>query len=353
MTKIVREDLLKALSVAKPALAVKDLVPELTNFWFDGEHVMAFNDIIGIEVPCDSEFKGGVRGQLLLGFLEHTRAKELDFGVDADGDAHSLHLKAGASKMKLAMMALKRRMFDFPEVKTIKGLVVGDDFCEALKRALSCVGQDTSIADQLGVTVIANGAGCLLYSTDSKTIVQDSAKLKWGDRRVLPAVFCEQLLRLRGKDGGDLYQMPQAVLFIAKSGVRLYSRYVEVKRGLDFEGMITHLMPKDIGKKAIPLPSRLALALERALILLATMPGDYMTMRFNDDRLEIEVLVEGAGELKDTVALEKDHGAIERKLDPALIKRNLALCTKMYLGPDAFILMGDGGFTYLVSASQV
>jgi len=39
-----RKDLLEILNIAKPALASKELVEELTHFWLLGTNVYAYND---------------------------------------------------------------------------------------------------------------------------------------------------------------------------------------------------------------------------------------------------------------------------------------------------------------------
>lgn len=345
--KIARLDLIAALQIAAPALAVKDLVVELSHFWFSGSTLLAYNDVIGIEAPLVLDLVGGLRGALLLGLLENSKAKDVNVEFGEDGVAK---VTAGGAKFKLALLDYKRAVWQFPRLgASPTDLLSG--FLPAIEKVLPTVGVDTSVPDQLGVTVVSDEQWMDFYTTDSKTVTWSSLSLTQGSnfpsRFVLPTTFCEQLLRLC-KDGGEMAVTTNDVVAQSKSGVRLYTRLVDVPRPVDFDAAISGLLKEGYRKLAAEIPLRLELALERALIMLQGLPNEAIEFKVGDGVLELYAKTPN-GEIKDTMSLEHAFEPCTVRIDPALVKRALSNSKTFFLMPKCAVMLGDGGYVHLIA----
>src|SRR5688572_3377387 len=134
-----RLELIEVLKKVAPALAAKDLVPAMSCFFFDGKLVSAFDDILAISAPMPTDFKGGLRGHLLLDFLSASRAPEVEFLVEGE----EMTVKAGRSKLKIPIVPLDDFKFEWPKVKS-EGLKLDETFFKALNQVLPSMGRDPS-----------------------------------------------------------------------------------------------------------------------------------------------------------------------------------------------------------------
>lgn len=348
--KLERVAMLAAINCVKPALAAKDLVEELTHCWFDGETVTAYNDAdLGIQAPFKSPFKGGIRGSILLGLLHNSRAKEVELEPQGEGQ---MLLKAARARVKLAVLDEGRSVWQFPEMNAKKAFPIGEDFIEALKAVLVSVGNDTSIPEKLGVTLIQDD-DLFLFTTDSRSIARASikapTKLALKGRVILPTAFCGQLLKICA-DGGSLELREDCAIARNEAGVHVYARLVEVGKPLDFPGVFGKHMkfPKAARFEVPPL---LGIALERALVLLDGATGETVTMHACEGTLRLEASHPGHGELKDSIKIPETVPEVVIKIDPDLIKRALPLSTHIVLCEESVYLTGDGSFSYLAATS--
>ena len=116
--KLERKAMLDAVETVRPGLASKSQIDEFAHVWFDGKTVMAYNDTdLGVEFPFPSELKGGLRGQLLLGMLSASRAKELELTPAGEDE---LLLKAGGTKLTLPLLPIKQSVWKFPTTEDDK-----------------------------------------------------------------------------------------------------------------------------------------------------------------------------------------------------------------------------------------
>ena len=347
---IERMAMLAALNTVKPALATKDLIEELAHVWFDGKTITAYNDAdLGIQAPFDAPFTGGIRGNLLLGLLVNSRARDI---LIEPADEGQMLLKAAKVRVKLAVLGEDRSVWKFPKVNMKGTFDVDDAFVTALRSVLIAVGNDTSIPEKLGVTLVPNKKKDLwFYTTDSKSIASALCPMPKGaavaDRVILPTAFCEQVLRCCAK-GGFMEITDNHAVAGNGDGVLIYTRLVDPsEKPLDFTNIINKNMqfPE---KAEFEIPGKLELALERVMVLLDGMDGEVVTISIEKGVMTLEVECEGRGHLKDTIVVPDDVPAISVKIDPALLKRGLDLSMEMAIGKDAAALFG-GSFTYLCS----
>lgn len=96
--KINKQELLKALSAAKPGLSAKEIVEETVRFIFTGKEVTTFNDKICIIIPFETDFACSVHGDEFYKILSSIKEEEVDITVvDNQMKINAKKTKAGLS----------------------------------------------------------------------------------------------------------------------------------------------------------------------------------------------------------------------------------------------------------------
>lgn len=343
--KIIREQLLTSLKLVQPAIATKPILEELVNVWFNGKTICAYNDVIGIEAPFTSELNGGLHGDSLITFVSKSRAKE----VDISGESQ-LTLKAGNAKFEMSLMELERQLWEFPKFETKRSIPIDATFLDALTVSLISIGSDTSTIDCLGVTIIPKEDEIELFSTDcrslSKVVMKNIRSVNM-ERCVIPAVFCEELIKLYKKTGGNLYIDDDMVITSNSQSCKLFSRLIEVDKPLDFYGILDSHISDDIDP--VTIPRRLKLSMERMVSLIK--PGGVVEFKFENNRLKLQCETAVGGELKDSMTLEEDdkHPDVVALFSPDLVKRVLPLVTKFAVTENCMVMTGPKSFNHYIS----
>lgn len=355
--KVERGPLLGIMRLLKPAVAEKSLVEGLTHVFFDGQTVTAFNDIIGIEIPCNLPIAGGLMGVTLLGILEHSSDPE----ADLEPSETEVLVKLRGVRAKLPVLPLDRAALPFGEVVS-GGTPVDAAFLAALRHAMLSVAVSGPYGGG-GITVMVEGQGLGFYSSDLKSISWVRIGLddvsNYPDRIVLSAEFCTQLLSLCA-DGGEITVTQDSVTATdIATGIRLFGRLIEEAEGqqADFAGTIASLFPE--GAKPTPLPSvGLGEALARAQVI--TPSGQVAKVHVLVDkavlRLELET---DLGKLDEVIPLEKPlpENKLESDMDAVLVARGLASSDRFLLNERSIVLLhkdyadGDAGFAAAAPAS--
>lgn len=347
---IEREALLKTLQLLKPAIATKDLIPEMCHIWFTGEQAIAGNDTgFGICVPCDLDFKGGLRGSVLLGLLGASKAKELELDLDSD----KLVVKMGKTKLTMTPLDLETMMTELPK-ESNKAFKVPVELLAAIGKVMLSTGNETSSQpEQTGVTLIKQDV-VHVFASDDATIswvkCKEDVPIKEGKRVLLPTAFAEQLLSMsKGVDDTQLY--------IGKSYV-----YAKNERMLTFARLIGEEDPSDLvtickdllkDAKPIAIPARLKFALARTFALMDKGKDDkkYVKLIVSKDTLKM-MTKSDLGSLKDLMPLEESHPDAKINVEPKVLKRALPVCQRMFITPGAMVLSGKG-FTYFISERDI
>jgi DNA polymerase III sliding clamp (beta) subunit (PCNA family) len=376
---MLRVDLISKLETVKPAIASHQMVPLLTNFWFTGKKLMAYNQNIGISVPFPTEFKGGVSVKLLELLKVTGGGTEVDVSSDGRGNliVHRLVkrrggmvLKPGSGRIRLAM---EDQEFDFkmPEAKRVEsanGAI--DDLMDGVGHCLLSVATDTSTAEYLGVTFEKDPDDerrTVLYSTDSATIcrayIRSTNALQIPNRSIVPSLFCEQMLRLyrsmssEDREAGRVSfriasretregaPPDRFALFTAGSTV-LYGRLVETRNPLSFTNTLGTILPKQFQDLLVPFPDRLRGALERASIVCD--PQRHSTkIKVERGRLSLHSESEHE-EVKDDLSF-KDHDDISVSIEPRLLRRATDFDELLISRSCVILSKHKRGMLYLVS----
>ena len=130
----------------------------------------------------------------------------------------------------------------------------------------------------------------------------------------------------------------------------LYARLVDVIKPLPFvETFAKHTkFPK---AARFEVPTRLALALERAIVILDEVAGEPVQISISAGKLRLEALHVGRGLLNDSIQIADTIPEITVKVAPDLIKRALPLSSHMVIGEQAIYMTGPDGFSYLASTA--
>lgn len=346
-----RVEMLAAVEAVKPALATKDLIEELAHVWFDGKTALAYNDAdLGIQVPFHTPFEGGIRGSLLLGLLHASRAKEVSLEPEGEG---IMLMKAARTRAKLAMLEIERAPWQFPAPKPKSAIKITEALLAALKAVLIAVGDDTTVPEKMGVTFDSAQGFLQLFTTDSKSIAAAAVpeiKIAKAMKCILPTEFCKQVVRSIG-EGGFLEIRKDCAIAGDPEGLLIYGRIIESARPLPFAAQLEKHAKFAKGAK-FEIPSRLALALDRALVLLEGMPGEPINLTLEGGRLKLSATVEGRGELRDSVPVDGVGDLVAGcRIEPGLLKRALDLTTHMVVQEESVWMSDQENFIYLASTA--
>jgi hypothetical protein len=323
----------------------------LQHFWFLGNEVMAFNDRIAMSIPLKTEFEGAVPGELLLSVLNASLAKNATLTPIEDGT--HIELKASRTNLKLGLLAPDSFMFTMPEIKQGKGGF--DQLTDAIKCCLRSVTDDTSVPDQLGVTVIPEGDDLRLFSTNSATLThcRIKAPLKLNRRVVLSQQFCEQLVKL----DIDNLELRDDHAIAHGSDVTLFGKFINVPKPLPFPDILEQHIPNKVLGQLYPVPTKLKGILERACIIadapdvqtptkiavkdgamIFTSIGKFESTKL-DDKLTLEDGAEKQSEL--TIKVQAKH-----------IKAGYGDFKKMVITDSCFVMADNANKVYMVATSE-
>lgn len=349
---ISRIALLDNLSKVEPAVSDSTAVPVLCQFWFTGKSLVAFNGIIGISVPCETKFKGGVP-KTLKKLLETSAAKEIEL-TTSDDNGGTLHVKAGKSKLKVAWMPLE----DFEDYMTTQPPmpkeaydVHVEHFTEALTMCMRSIGNEKVRADMMGVTAIADKKHLLLFGFNQATVSFGEVKGSMDAKRaIIPAEWCKQAVTLFADEAPDdvvIEITEQDCLMATKAGPKLWANTLLPDAGeLDFVGTI--LKANEDGEPVM-IPERFAAAVERAAIIgkggvsrvktsFAIERGGILKMLTKSD----------AGEVSDEIEF-KGHPAITVTADAVRVAEGVDL-EDMYFTETALVMRkADGRLQFFIS----
>jgi DNA polymerase III sliding clamp (beta) subunit (PCNA family) len=375
-----RAQLLRTLDKVSPALSIYPLIPVLQHFWFTGKEVMAYNDAIAISTPLATEFKGAVPGTVLMEILRTITADMVTLEVEEE----IFHIKVGKRgdyKLGLLPTSSFEPLFTMPPFKS-DGTIGSsrEQFLNGIKNCNRSVSIDTSVPEQLGVTVIGSDKGLDLYATNNTTLahskvpLQEVTKFK---RVILSGPFCKQVIELSEKAKVTDFFIDSTHSMLRADNTILFGKLVETHTNveeLDFKAILKHHLPDDYRRdlwdahrieRAKPGPdgekyqnsTRLNQIIERAYIISnATINKTRTKVTLNgSDQLRFYSKSD-RGEARDDLDLFNrggKQGEVEIHLDPGLIRLGMDAYQKI-LFTDACVILtdADNKHLYLVGATN-
>lgn len=348
---MIRKAFLNDLLTIKPALADKDLIPDLTNVWFTGKEIMTYNNQIGISVNCPTPFTAGARGAILIELIRVSTQKEISFTK-----SESLEITFGNKKPdKLTLFETDKPIFEMPPKDDKYKLPVdANAFIAAIKNCLRSTSNDTSAPEKIGITLIVKKRELKLFSTDGQTISTESLPLKADvpfSRVILSVPFCEQLVALGDAKAIQIEIHEDYSRASFDNRITLFGNVVgETDTPLDFEGVMKENVPPNYTKH-IPIPQRFESVIERALVITSAKTGtSETTFSIKEGMMTIRSKSKELGEVSDRLKLEGDHPEAKIQIHCKHLKKDLKMFTKMFITEKCWIMMNDNSI-YLIAAS--
>jgi DNA polymerase III sliding clamp (beta) subunit (PCNA family) len=322
-----RKTFVDILALVKPALATTEMIPVMKHYWFTGTHIMAFNDQIAISVVCETEFQGAVPDSI-YDVVKTWTAAELEMSEPRPGE---LKIKAGRSVLTLPIIPPDAFVFEMPAKGKKPLLVNKDNFCARIQNCMRSLSTDTSIPDQLGVTLLVDGEYIDFFSTDSKSLSNGYLKLDDKpsfDRAILSKPFCEQLLVLKNRENVGLEVYDDRVL-MTSDDVQLFGRLVYVEKPLDYQKVLKRGMPDDWKDQLFDMSKDKTFnredfvsIIERACIITESkITPTSTTFQVKDGILHLSSQSD-RGEIYDDIDMD-GHPNVNVRCDPKLIKAGL------------------------------
>lgn len=350
---IERKTLLSKLSIVAPALAKTDFTPLLTEFWFNGSRVMAFNEQLSISVPLKTEFKGSVRGDALLSLLKLSKAQQIEM-TTAD---ENLHIKAASTKIKLGLRPREQSLnvFKMPKLDESKQTIkITPTIVEAFKLALRSVSTDSTTPDKVGVTLLPVDGGLHIFSTDDATMTRvempvGKAALK--KRVIVTTAFCNQIITLFDDSKGKaLLQVADDYVLAHFGDVEVFGHVIETESPLDFEKVFDHHYTAKLEKQFVPIPTKIVGIAERATMISESKTGRTKTKISVKDGKVVFYSLSPMGEVRDVMTLDPKHADVDTYIEARFLKAALGQFEKLLVTSDALMLSRKGAI-HLISAS--
>jgi len=358
---MIRKELLDKLERVAPALSNNNLVPILSHFWFRDDTLLAYNDQIAISTKLAADFEGAIP-DTLISLLSVSKAKEVEFmtGKGPDGKAlpaGQLLVKAASSRLKLPYLNVEdTNIFEMPEADAESALPIDmAAFLEALDSCTRSLKEDTSMPDSLGITLSYKNKGIDLYATNDATIsyARVSTKKEMDDFRVvISGAFCREMLSLAKGSGTKHFEInPEGYSLFQCGDNKLFGRLVDIPRPLDFDGVIASQFPKAAQKGLVPVPSKLELILDRAIIITESKADRPRTEISLSEGIAKFFSQSEKGEVRDQMQVGENHPDVSLAIDPRLFKNGYGYFTDFLLTENCLI-MAKGSSLYLVSAAH-
>lgn len=328
-----RKKLLEALAIVEPSLATNDLIPALTHFWFTGTDITAYNDVISISVPFETEIVGSMKGKVLYDFLSKCTGSKVEFkeielgGKSKATDDSNLLVKCGRAQLKMRLFPEDTFLFKMPVYEEWETIDIGsEELSASLDVCLQSIGNHVSEPERNGITIIPKDRSIFyMYSTDGVTlshcIVKSRNKSKLKDRFVLSYAFCDAARRLLNKTKKKEHQMyveeDHAVITFDK-GIKLFGRLVDDMHPLDFEGVFNKYLPDRDIDLMISIPKTLMMTIERAYVAVAKAISPKTLFKIEEDNKGpcLRITAESEyGTVRDKIRLNGDVDELSVKID--------------------------------------
>jgi len=351
-----RQELLNILNLVKPGLSDKDIIPIFCHFCFDGEKVVAYNDVIGIQHPCDVDVEGAIRGSLLLSLLDKSTGSKAD--IKQKGDV-GVELSVDVDKHKLPLLTPDHFLFKFPTTKPNRKVLLNESYVTAIERCLLSINETSSQAEQMGITLIL-GEDSVCFSTDAVSMTQyivDASPVKGSDVTILlPLEFCKSFLHLASElgVGGD----DDVVLLVGDDfavvdfggGRKIFTRLIG-SEPLDFLEVIDSNCGELDEGDFVPLPAGFKEALDKATLYYNSTINAKCQFTIAKNRLTISTRTDSFGEQTASLRLKGDHPDISIFLNPNLLYRAIDYATCLVFLSRCLVFRDDVSYQYMVATS--
>jgi hypothetical protein len=281
------KELVQKMETVYPALAAHGTVPMFTHFWFTGHELLTYNDFMGMQVPCETDFAGCVPEEFLrlLRVSDPEREIKLEFG-EKDFDVHN-----GRNIGTFPFIPID----DTAELFTMPQPVKGDTakaelpvLRAAFEALLLSVSTQTHDAEQMGITFMPSDEVLTLFSCNDNSFTR--AKLpagpsKFNKRVTVMSEFCKIFLNLTKGIGEDTrdeqdkegakkrkraevhFQLNPEYSLAQVGDTLLFAKTIAVERPQKYDQIFDQYYTAEVYKRMIPIPDELLTLVNRALVV--------------------------------------------------------------------------------------
>lgn len=358
--KIKRDQLLAVLKTAAPALSSnKNLVEVLSYFWFDGETVSAYDDIIGIQVGFpQNEFTGGVSGDKLVRLLENSTSDDVVLRLSKNGQ--TLEVNAGSAFVDFPLKPVDDCIWH-PESPDSKPYKLKQDFLDAVSfLAISLGMAKVQDVTEKGVTLIP-GSKCVdMYTTDVVSLSWVRlAEAVTKSRIILSTPFCDLMTKIMpvGADiriyddesGGGVYcESDIDIGSKVTTSVLLFGKLIldPNPEDHDFPALLESMSK---GKVLVDIPQELKGTLDRASVFDGAVN---IGVEEKDKVLFVHIPTSEANAIRfdETLELDEDHPEVETLIEPQKLRLGLEGRDKISILNDAVVLTGPDNYMHIVAS---
>ena len=349
-----RRELLELLNFSSASLAPESsqAAPAFSSFYFDGERIIAHDDVTATCLPFKTEFHGVVPGHPLLKLLKNSVGEKVEFRLP-DGGHGVVSIVCGSSKLSLPFEG--EYVFEFPHLfgDIIKELK--QDFVDALELCSRIVA-DSGLSTWLGGVVFDFQEQLTIYSVGSSrnsicVHELDGYGSNKRQRIILPVAFCKLALgavKRFGIEGCKLAVKDQYATIYFSNDAAVLGRAISGDKLPDLAARIDESL-EDAGE-LVPI----GLSLQDAFNRAASMwdPEGDCLLTITDGVLKLRAKV-GPGQLNEAVKLKGNHKNISVKTNPKLIARMLDSCDSFQVLDRCVVMTNPQSFTYLVANKSV
>lgn len=319
--KIKRSELVRVLDIVDPVRAQNSISPPLMQFWLRGDTILTSNDFVTVSVKFKTPFKCPLPGTV-LSLLKASRASDIE--IEPLKDDQGLELVLGPRSTSVIPILENAKFIDTfrePDGEVIqfgakRGPTDEGGLIDAIKLCLRSVAPDSAHPDTLGVTLIGEGSQIELYSTDDKVLTAALVPCKkpgFG-RAVLPAMFCQQLIKLAGKEKVEfLIDDRRATAIIGKNkDIILQCKLIVVDRPTAYSGIHSEHVTDEVRDSQVTLSKNQLLDLEEAVAQSMVIAGSgteevWSSVSVKGGNLTIETKHDRLGEMSNTFPIGKKH----------------------------------------------
>lgn len=366
-----RQELLRLISLVKPALSNQDFIPALKHFCFSGGFVSTFNDAQAMQVKLPSKDLNldlCLPGDMFFKALSGFNADSVSL-IPNDSEQSVVVASGRSAKIKLKTLPHTKFPLELPPYvdRNSKWVIPFDaDMLEGVRRCLISVGTNPTHPSSMGVTLDALDGRAVLYSTDNATISRFKTKTKItlpGDVPVImPTFFCEQLIIMAkafpkaeidvvvhdGSIVADFYDDGRVV-------ARVFTKLIADMDPIDFEKVISrHCKVETITKRLVEIPKTFDAAFDRALLILGSQVDKVTKVTPTGNGVKL-LTTSDDGEATDAIIFDDakdpaDSSEDPFHIDPQLVTRACKSATHLALDRSVMAFADkEGLFLHIVA----
>lgn len=358
MTVLNRSKLSQLVSNVLPFTATSAFLPILTHIALKDGKISAFNDMQGIEIETDalSELCCAVPGAAFLKIIKTINTEELDLTTDVN--KHSLTIKFGKNKTKLAILPDDDFIYSFPEIEHAETLKISTVFLEAAKLCLASVSEVPGHPELNTLTIIIDGKNIELYATDNKTMSRvtfTEEEAQGNVKLVVPAQFFAQLLDLSEststEDGITIKYNEELLSVDFNNGTRISTVVVKITSMIDFKEFFESEIPDMERLLLCEVPLGFVNALERASVFSELKNQKFVNIEVKEQALYLRSH-SALGKADDIIEFPEDLGSFSFDVNPDTLAKAIVRTNELAILPNLIIAYRKTKnleFTHLVS----